>query len=124
MQAMLEGEAGLTDEQEALYAQLETEADELTAELAELRDEASKAERRQKAEEIRAFAKSSTRVTGPNKPGPRVGRVKAGIEDDPKKGFKSFAHFAARVFDAGSSPRHDEMLMQVAAGTGMQQSIT
>lgn len=124
MAAMLEGDEGLTEEQEALYAQMETEADELTAELAELRAEADKQERRQKADEIRQFAKASTRQTTPNRTTPRIGRVKAGVEDDPKKGFKSFAHFAARVFDAGSSPRNDEMLMQVAAGTGMSQSIS
>lgn len=124
MEAMLEAEEGLTEEQEQSYAAMEAEADELTTELAELREEAAKEERRTKAESIREFARSSTRVTGPNKTGPRIGRVRPAIEDDPKKGFKNFADFAARVFDAGSSPRQDDKLMMVAAGTGMQQSIS
>jgi HK97 family phage major capsid protein len=123
MAAMLEGEDGLTEEQEALYAQLETEADELTVELADIRAEAVKAERRQKADDIRANAKQSNRQTGANRTGSRIGRVRAAAEDDPKRGFKSLGHFAARCMESHANVRGDDMLM-VAAGSGMSQGIT
>lgn len=118
----------ITEEQEQAneeaYSKLEEEADLLTAEFDALQTQEEKEQRRQKAEDIRTFAKQSTRHTTPNKPGPRVGRMKVNIEDDPKRGFRNFAHFATRVFDAGNTPRADDMLMHVAAGTGMQQSIS
>jgi HK97 family phage major capsid protein len=123
MAAMLEGDEGLTEEQEALYAQLETEADELTTELADIRAEAVNNERRQKADEIRAFAKQGTRLTGANKTGPRIGRVKANSDDDPKRGFKTLGHFALRCMESHANVRGDDMLM-VAAGSGMSQGIT
>jgi HK97 family phage major capsid protein len=123
MAAMLEAEEGLTEEQETLYAQLETEADDLTTELAEIRAEAVNAERRQKADEIRAFAKQGTRLTGANKTGPRIGRVKANSDDDPKRGFKTLGHFALRCMESHANVRGDDMLM-VAAGSGMSQGIT
>lgn len=120
--ALNEGDETLTDEQEAKCEALEAEADGLTADLDTLRADESKAERRRKAEEIRNYAKSSSRQTAAN-PTTRIGRIKNNIEDDPKRGFKSLAHFAARVYDAGQNVRGDEMLMQVAAGTGMTQSV-
>lgn len=112
-----------TEEQLTEYEALEVEADQLTASLAELREEEAKQNRRQRAQEIRDYARSSPRQTRPGTP-PRIGRVRAGVENDPRKGFQSFGHFAARVLEAGASPRGDEQLMQVAAGTGYQQSIS
>lgn len=123
MAAMLESEEPLTEQQEAAYEALETEADSLTAELAELRASEERENKRKKAEEIRSFAKAGTRVTTPNATS-RIGRVRAAIEDDPKRGFRSLGHFAARCMESHSNVRADELLMQVAAGTGMQQGIT
>lgn len=116
--------AELTDEQAAQYEAFESEADDLTLELQEI-EVAEKAEaRKAKAEQVREFAKKSSRVTSPNRlSGDGIGRVRPAIADDPSRGFKNFAHFAMRVFDAGQSVRNDEMLMQVAAGTGLTSSI-
>lgn len=114
----------LTEQQEEQYSALSHESEGLTKELAELRAESEREQRKAEAKEIRDFAKSSNRVTSANKTGTRIGRMRLAIEDDPQRGFKSLAHFAGRVQDAGQNPRGDEMLMQVAAGTGMQQSIT
>lgn len=122
MAAMLEGDAVLTDEQEATYQAMDDESNELTVKLAEIQRQEEVASRREKANTLLAAATQSTRVTGPNRTA-GIGRIKLAIEDDPKRGFKSLAHFAAQVFDAGGSPRNDPMLMQVAAGTGMSQSI-
>lgn len=120
---LTEGDEDFTDEQQARIQELETEADQLTTELADLRAEAEKLAIREKAEQIRTFAKSGTRLTKPNATGPRIGRMRLAVEDDPKRGFKHLAHFVTRVTDAGNQPRNDEMLMQVAAGTGMTSSI-
>lgn len=113
----------LTEEQEQLCQALQDEADTLTVELNDLRAAEQKAGLQAKADEIRNFAKAGTRITGPTKPGTRFGRQRLAVEDDPKRGFKSFADFALRVQDAGNAVRGDEMLMQVAAGTGMSQSV-
>jgi HK97 family phage major capsid protein len=114
----------ITEELSAQYDAFETEADALTLEANELKAEAKRTEMQAKAQSVRDFAKSSSRVTTPNRlSGDGVGRVRLAIADDPSRGFKSLAHFAARVFDAGQSPRADEMLMQVAAGTGMTSSV-
>lgn len=118
-----EGEGVLTDDQEILCAALEKEADELTADLAVVEEQDKKASRQQKAASLLETATASTRVTSPNRTGLQIGRQRLAIEDDPKRGFKSFAHFATQVFDAGNQPRNDAMLMQVAAGTGLSQSI-
>lgn len=123
LSALTEVEDALTEEQEAQCAALEQEADQLTTELSTIREDEAKAALKVKADQIRQFAKSGTRVTTPSTPGTRIGRTRLAVEDDPKRGFKSLAHFAARVFDSGQNPRGDEMLMQVAAGTGMTQSI-
>jgi HK97 family phage major capsid protein len=123
MAALLEANAELTEDQETVYTALEKEADELTVDLEKLRKEGVNSERKAKADAIRTFAKDSSRVTAPNAVGTRIGRIRDNIQDDPKRGFKSFAHFAARVVDAGNQPRGDDMLMQVAAGTGLSQSI-
>jgi HK97 family phage major capsid protein len=122
MSALLEQDEPLTEEQEAQLKALEDEGDQLTAELAELREGEAKATLREKAESLRAFAKQSNRQTGANRPGPRI-RVKAGAEDDPKRGFKSLGHFAARCMESHANVRGDDMLM-VAAGSGMSQGIT
>jgi HK97 family phage major capsid protein len=122
MGALADAEA-MTEEQEAQYLALEQEADSLTAELAELRAQDAREARKAKAEEIRKYAKDASRQTTAGQPGVRIGRQRLAVEDDPKRGFKSLAHFAARVFDSGQNPRGDEMLMQVAAGTGMTQAV-
>lgn len=116
----------MTDEQEAQYLALETEADNLTVELGELRAAETREARRAKAEEIRANAKAATRQTTSGAPGMTVGRIgrsRLAVEEDPKRGFKSFGHFALRVMDSHANVRGDEMLMQVAAGTGMTQAV-
>lgn len=124
MEEMNNIESAWTEEQEQAYAALEEESNVLTQELAAVREDEARQERRQRAEEIRQFARQSNRVTTPNATsGHKFGRQRLAIEDDPKRGFKSFAHFAARVQDAGQSPRSDDMLMQVAAGTGLNQSV-
>lgn len=113
----------LTAEQEAAIEALTDEEAKLTAQLETLRKDAAKQELRKKSEDIKAFAKGAGRVTSAGVPGVRIGRQRMAIEDDPNRGFKSLAHFAARVFDSGQNPRGDDMLMQVAAGTGMTQSV-
>lgn len=123
LSALTDSDDGLTEEQNNFVASLEREADELTTQLAQLREDEARNALRQKAESIRNFAKGGSRVTSSGTPGPRITRQKLAIEDDPQRGFKSFAHFAARVYDAGQNVRGDEMLMQVAAGTGMTQIV-
>lgn len=119
--AEVEGE--WTAEQEAQAEALQTEEAQLTASLDAIRKDEQKAALRTKADEIRSFAKGASRMTTSGQPGVRIGRIKLAVEDDPKRGFKTLAHFAARVFDSGANPRGDEMLMQVAAGTGMTQAV-
>jgi HK97 family phage major capsid protein len=92
-------------------------------ELGDLRAEAARSELKAKADSYKDFAKGATRITSSGTPGPRIGRVTPAIESDPKRGFKSFAEFASRVFDSGQNPRGDAMLMQVAAGTGLTQAV-
>lgn len=122
--AFADAEEGLTEEQAKTVEALTKEADELTVELETLRAEEHRNELKAKADEIRNYAKTGTRITGANRVTPHIGRQKLAIEDDPRRGFKSFAHFAATVQDHHSNPRGSEMLMQVAAGTGFTQSIT
>jgi HK97 family phage major capsid protein len=122
LSALTDAEGGLTEEQNTFVAQLEKEADELTVKLGAIREDESRNALREKAESYKAFAKGGTRLTSAAPPG-RIGRIKLAIEDDPNRGFKTLAHFAARVHDAGQNVRGDEMLMQVAAGTGMDQSV-
>lgn len=124
LSALSGSEDELTEEQVALCATLNQEADELSVKLDELRKEAARSELAARAESIRDFAKGASRKTSAGTPGVRLGRQKLAIEEDPHRGFKSLAHFAARVYDAGNSPRGDEMLMQVAAGSPtMQQAV-
>lgn len=113
----------MTDEQEVACQALLDEEAQLTASLETLRKDQQKAELRAKADEIRSYAKGASRQTSAGTPGIKIGRIRSAIEDDPKRGFKSLAHFASRVFDSGQNPRSDDMLMQVAAGTGMTQSV-
>jgi HK97 family phage major capsid protein len=119
---LAEQEGDLTEEQEAQSEALLNEEASLTSQLETLRKEQAKLDLRAKADEIRSYAKGATRQTTAGTPG-RIGRIKLAVEDDPKRGFKTLAHFAARVFDSGQNPRGDEMLMQVAAGTGMTQAV-
>lgn len=122
LSAFSDAEDGLTEEQTAALTALEKEADELTVQLDELRKQAERDALKAKADSIRATVKG-TRTTSPGVPGPRFGRQRLAIEDDPTRGFKTLAHFANRVKDAGEAVRSDEMLMQVAAGTGMDQAV-
>jgi HK97 family phage major capsid protein len=112
-----------TDEQVAAIDALETEQAQVTAELESIRKDAQKQELRAKADEIRAFAKGSGRQTTSGVPGVRIGRVRPAVEDDPKKGFKTLAHFAMTCQEHHANPRNCEQLMQVAAGTGMTQAV-
>ncbi len=116
-------DAEMTAEQETACEALLTEEAQLTTALEMIRRDEQKIQLRAKADDIRAYAKDSSRKTSPGQPGLRIGRVRLAIEDDPKRGFKNIAQFATRVFDAGQNPRGDEMLMQVAAGTGMDQAV-
>lgn len=118
-----EGEGVLTDEQEQTCLALEAEADKLTEDLAVVQVQDQKIARQQKAASLLEAATASTRVTTPNRTGLHIGRQRLAIEDDPKRGFRSFAEYAAEVRDAGESPRNNAKLMQIAAGTGMTQSI-
>jgi HK97 family phage major capsid protein len=120
--ALVAGDEALTDEQSEKCRALEEEADTLTVELATLRAEDEKTALKAKAEEIRKNARESNRVTTSGQPG-KIGRIRDNVQDDPRRGFKTLAHFASRVFDSGQNPRGDEMLMQVAAGTGLTQAV-
>lgn len=114
----------LTDEQAAQYEAFEKEADDLTVELSELQASEERDARRAKAESVRDFAKKSSRVTTPNRiGGDGIGRVRPAVADDPKRGFRDFAQFVTRVTDSHANVRGDEMLMQVAAGTGMTSAV-
>ncbi len=123
LSALSGSEDELTTEQVAFSEALQKEGDELSVKLDEIRKAESRQELSDKAESLRNFAKGGAKVTSSNQLGRGIGRVKLAIEDDPKRGFKNLAHFATRVLDAGQSPRNDEMLMQVAAGTGMTQIV-
>ena len=122
IRALTDKDEPLTDEEVVKCDALSTESDQLTAQLDAMRQDETKEELRKKADDIRNYAKASGRVTSPNAT-TKIGKVKLAIEDDPKRGFKSLAHFACRVMDAGNQPRNDDMLMQVAAGTGLNTSI-
>lgn len=113
-----------TEDQDNLFESLSKEADQLTIQLNDMRAASERDERRQRANEIRSFATSGTRLTQPNRTGHVIGRQRLAVEDDPNRGFKSLAHFATRVAECHANPRGDEMLMQVAAGTGMTQSVS
>jgi len=118
-----ETEGVLTDDQEQLCVALESELAKVNADLAVAEEEDKRASRTRMAESALSAARESHRVTTPNRTGLQIGRVREAIADDPKRGFKSFAHFATEVHDAGNQPRNNAMLMQVAAGTGLSQSI-
>ena len=121
MEALTSVDGDLTEEQEQQYLALEAESERLTEELNSLRVADEREARRQRAADIRANATASSRVTTPSSP--RIGAIRDSIADDPKRGFKTFAHFAQEVFDAGNTPRSNPSLMRVAAGTGLSQSI-
>lgn len=108
-----------TAEQDATAEAAEKEIDDLRAERAELEIEERKALFREKAQSARDTAKKSSRLTSPD----GIGQVRRAVADDPKRGFKTFGHFAARLADSHANVRGDEMLMQVAAGTGMTQAV-
>jgi HK97 family phage major capsid protein len=112
----------LTEDQSAQYDAFEKEADDLTVELSELKAADEREVRRKKADSVRDFAKSSSRVTTPNQVGGSI-RVRPVIADDPKRGFKCFADFVTRLTDNHANVRGDEMLMQIAAGTGMTSAV-
>lgn len=108
-----------TAEQVEAMESAEVEIDRLTDEKTTLEADERKALVREKAQAARDNARSSSRQT---KPDP-VGRVRDLVQDDPKRGFKTFGHFAARLADNHANIRGDEMLMRVAAGTGMTQAV-
>lgn len=109
----------LTDEQVADIELLEQELEQLQQEKATLESQDRKALIREKAQQARDTAKASNRQTSPDP----IGRIRPAVADDPKKGFKTFGHFAQRLMDNHANVRQDEMLMQVAAGTGMTQAV-
>lgn len=123
LEVLADQDGDLNAEQEAALDSLQVEEAQLTTELDRLRKDADKESLKAKAAEIRQFAKGASRQTAASNPTVRIGRIKNCIEDDPKRGFRSLAHFATRVFDSGQNPRGDDMLMQVAAGTGMTQAV-
>jgi HK97 family phage major capsid protein len=124
MKALLGEESyEMTEEEENQYLSLEKEGETLEVELEEIRQAEVVSSRRQRADSLMANATQSTRKTTPNQTG-RIGRVKLSIEDDPNRGFKNFAHFAMECKDFSGNMRGSELIMNVAAGTGMQQSIS
>lgn len=108
-----------TADQDAALEAAEQEIEQLETEKAALEADEKKALVRERAQAARETAKAATRVTSPG----GIGRIRPAVADDPKKGFKTLAHFATKVFDAGQNVRGDEMLMHVAAGTGMTQAV-
>src|SRR5262245_40973476 len=97
LSALSDAEEGLTEEQQAQLVSLEKESDELTVKLSEIREDESRAAIKAKAEALRNFAKDGKRLTTSGATGPRLGRQRLAVEDDPKRGFKCLAHFAERV---------------------------
>lgn len=116
-------EAEWTEEQVAAIEALQNEEAQLTVELESVRKNAQKEELRAQAQSIRDNVRGHGRTTTSGTPGVRIGRIRAAVEDDPRKGFKTLAHFAMRCQEFHANPRGDEMLMQVAAGTGMTQAV-
>jgi len=108
-----------TEDQFAAAELLEKEADQLRDEKSAMEAAERKATIREKAQSLRDAAKASSRQTSPDP----IGRIRPAVADDPKKGFKTFGHFAQRLMDNHANVRQDEMLMQVAAGTGMTQAV-
>lgn len=116
----------LTEEQESESELLQTEGEELEVELAAILSEEKRRAINARANELETSSKASQRLTSPTKPSPtRITRQRLAIEDDPNRGFKSIADFFQRVQDGGGEGgcRKDEMLINIAAGTGMQQSF-
>lgn len=123
LEAVATQESELTAEQEADVEALSVEEASLTAELESLRKDAAKQELKAQAQSIRDFAKGPGRMTSPGTPGVRIGNPRLAVAEDPKRGFKTLGHFAERCMLNHDNPRKDEMLMQVAAGTGMTQAV-
>lgn len=116
-------EDALTAEQKTAYDDLCDESETLQANLKEIEAaEKAQAEMAEKAKALRAQATESHRKTTPSQPG-RIGNPRPAVADDPQRGFTSLADFAVAVAEA-RNPRTDERLMKVAAGTGLQQSIS
>jgi HK97 family phage major capsid protein len=120
--ALAEQQEPWTAEQEATIEALESEQAQLTTRLDELRKDQKKADLKAQADGILNYAKGSGRLTSAGAPGIR--NIRLAVADDPKRGFKSFGHFAALCMDHHANPRDNEMLMQVAAGTGMTQAVS
>lgn len=108
-----------TEEQFANAELVEKEVDDLRAEKSSIEAAERKSLVREKAQGARDTAKASTRLTSPDS----IRNIRPAVADDPKKGFKSLAHFATRCMDSQANVRGDDMLMQVAAGTGMTQAV-
>ena len=116
----------LTDEQEGEIAQLEAEGEELEIELSNILSEEKRRAINARAAQLETSSKASQRLTTSSAPtATRITRQRLAIEDDPNRGFKSFAEYFPRVMDGGGEGgcRKDEMLINIAAGTGMQQSF-
>lgn len=114
-----------TVEQDAEFTALEQEGAELETELSEILADEKRRSILNRAAELETSSKVSQRLTTPNATSTRITRQRLAAQDDPNRGFKSIAHFVQHICDAGSEGacRKDEMLMNVAAGTGMQQSF-
>lgn len=113
-----------TDEVEAQFKAMEKELDALEVEEAELEEKEQISAREERIARARAKATESHRETSPDRvSGTRIGRIHDNVADDPRRGFKNFAEYVAVVTDAGNTPRNDMRLMQIAAGTGLNQSV-
>lgn len=115
----------LTEEQENEFTALEEEGADLEAELTTILSDEKRKSITARANELETSSKASQRMTTPNRASTRITRQRMAIEDDPNRGFKSLAHYAQHIFDIGSEGacRKDEMVMNVAAGTGLNQTI-
>ncbi|TXH56414.1 MAG: phage major capsid protein [Desulfurellales bacterium] len=115
----------LTAEQVAEYDALKDEAGHLVAGIEACNTtEAARAQ----ASELRQKMNQPEQAIAPRAPltnaGPTFTKQRECIQDDPKRGFQTFGHFALAVMDAGPNPATNrELVARVAAGTGMSAGI-
>lgn len=116
----------LSEEQEGEVAALEIEGEELEVELSGILSDEKRRSINARAAQLETSSKASQRLTTSTAPTQtRITRQRLAIEDDPNRGFKSMAEYFQRVMDGGGEGgcRKDDMLINIAAGTGMQQSF-
>lgn len=116
----------LSEEQEAEVDALQAEGEELEIELSAILSDEKRRAITARATQLETSSKASQRLTTSTAPTKtRITNHRLLVEDDPNRGFKSMAEYFQRVQDGGGEGgcRKDEMLINIAAGTGMQQSF-